>query len=154
MGGPELELLGAEQIAIGGGFRTLQGVQMLVSGEGWMEIGDDCRLNAYVQLDAGPSGGIRIGDGLLVGPNVVMRNCDHNWRDPDKPIREQGHSCRDIVIGDEVWIAANSVILGGVTLQEGCVVAAGAVVRRGTYGPNEVLAGNPAEVVARRGAET
>ena len=52
-----------------------------------------------------------------------------------------------IKIGNDVWIGANSIILKGVTLGDGCVVAAGAVVSRGTYLAGSILAGNPARVV-------
>jgi acetyltransferase-like isoleucine patch superfamily enzyme len=52
-----------------------------------------------------------------------------------------------ITIGDDVWIGANAILLKGVALGDGCVVAAGAVVTRGDYPAGSILAGNPAKVV-------
>jgi len=52
-----------------------------------------------------------------------------------------------ITIGDDVWIGAHAIILKGVVLGDGCVVAAGAVVTRGDYAPGSILAGNPAKIV-------
>jgi virginiamycin A acetyltransferase len=148
--GPGIEVIGAQAVEVGDRFRTMRGAMLYASGDGAIVIGDNCSINTYVQIDAGPQGAIRVGDDVLIGPNVAIRNCDHRWRDGDRLIREQGHSCADIDVGNNVWIAANTVILGGVKLEEGCVVAAGSVVRRGAYGPDALLAGNPAEVIGGR----
>jgi len=56
-------------------------------------------------------------------------------------------SASPITIGEDVWIGANAIILKGVVLGDGCVVAAGAVVTRGHYPPGSIIAGNPAKVV-------
>jgi maltose O-acetyltransferase len=56
-------------------------------------------------------------------------------------------STAPITIGDDVWIGAHAIILKGVALGDGCVVAAGAVVTKGDYQPGSILAGNPAKVV-------
>lgn len=144
--GPGSSIIGPQRISIGDRLQTLSGVVLAASGEGELTIGSDCSFNSNAQVLAGPGGRIALGDGVLLGPNAVLRNCDHRWRDPSRPIREQGHECRDIDVRSNVWIAANAVILGGVTLLEGTVVGAGAVVRRGTYGPRALLVGNPAQV--------
>jgi galactoside O-acetyltransferase len=53
----------------------------------------------------------------------------------------------EIVIGDDVWLGANCIILKGARIGAGSVVAAGAVVLRGEYPPCSLLAGNPAKVI-------
>lgn len=53
----------------------------------------------------------------------------------------------DVRIGKEVWIAAGAVILGPCTIGDYCVVAAGAMVRPGTYPPGVLLGGLPARVI-------
>jgi acetyltransferase-like isoleucine patch superfamily enzyme len=141
-------------VDVGDRFRTMRGAMLYASGQGGITIGANCSINANVQIDAGPRAKIRIGDDVLIGPNVVIRNCDHRWRDARPLIREQGHFCADIEVGNNVWIAANTVVLGGANLHDGCVVAAGSVVRRGTYGPDALLAGNPATVIGDRTAES
>jgi acetyltransferase-like isoleucine patch superfamily enzyme len=62
---------------------------------------------------------------------------------------ERPYSRGDIVIGSDVWIAANAIILSGVTIGDGAVVGAGAVVV-GDVPPYAVVAGNPARVVRKR----
>lgn len=145
--GPGATILFPERISIGDRLNTSPGIILAASEEGTLSIGSDCSFNAHSQFLAGPRGSIAIGDGVLVGPNAIIRNCDHAWRDVSRPIREQGHVCRDLVIEDNVWIAANAVVLGGATIRSGSVIAAGAVVRRGEYGPHALIAGNPAAVV-------
>jgi acetyltransferase-like isoleucine patch superfamily enzyme len=53
----------------------------------------------------------------------------------------------EIIIGDDVWIGANAIILKDVKIGDGSIVAAGAVVTKGSYPPKSILAGNPAKVV-------
>lgn len=92
---------------------------------------------------------IRFGDGVLVGPNVVMVSSNHRFDLPDRPICEQGHALAPITIGDDCWIGANAVILAGVTLAEGTIVSAGAVVTKDTE-PYSIVGGSPAEKIGSR----
>lgn len=59
------------------------------------------------------------------------------WNFPGEPV----------CIGDDVWVGANTTILKGARIGDGCIVAAGAVVLRGEYSPGTLIAGNPAKVV-------
>jgi acetyltransferase-like isoleucine patch superfamily enzyme len=73
---------------------------------------------------------------------------NHNFADTNRRIDEQGISTRPVVIGDDVWIGANAVILPGVTIGRHVVVAAGAVVTQDV--PDScVVAGIPAKVVKK-----
>ena len=142
--GPGAWIRNPGQISIGSRFNAMPAITLFPAGYGEIAIGDDCSLNVNVQILSGPEGKISIGSNVLIGPNTVLRNCNHRWRDDRRTIHSQGHDCRDILIADDVWIGANVVILGGVTIHSGTVVAAGAVVRPGTYGPSTLLVGNPA----------
>ena len=75
-----------------------------------------------------------------------MTALNHNFADTTKRIDEQGISTKPVVIGDDVWIGANAVILPGVTIGRHCVVAAGAVVTKDVP-DNTVVAGVPAKVI-------
>ena len=88
-------------------------------------------------------GGIDIADDVMIGPNVSIITSGH----PIEP--SQRHACviaKPIVIEKNVWIAAGATILGGVTVGENSVVAAGSVVTRHVP-PNTLVGGNPARVI-------
>jgi acetyltransferase-like isoleucine patch superfamily enzyme len=88
-------------------------------------------------------GGVDIGDDVLIGPNVSIITSGH----PLEPSqRRTAVTAKPIVIERNVWIAAGATIIGGVTVGENSVVAAGAVVTRDVP-PNSLVAGVPARVV-------
>ena len=66
------------------------------------------------------------------------------------PIRLQGYDAQEIVVGRDCWIAARAIVLPGVHIGDGSVVAAGAVVNR-TCEPGSILAGVPAKVIGMPG---
>lgn len=93
---------------------------------------------------------IYFGDNVLVGPFVVINSGNHRYLDSSRLIRSQGHKLAPIHVEDDVWIGAHAVIMPGVKLGRGCVVAAGAVVTK-SVDPNTVVAGVPAtKVIATR----
>jgi acetyltransferase-like isoleucine patch superfamily enzyme len=97
-------------------------------------------------------GGISIGKNVLIGPHVIIHSSNHNYNDPDKPINQQGHTRKPVVIEDDCWIGANAVILAGVHLGYGCVVGAGSVVTHSI--PAYCIAvGNPAHIIKVRGGK-
>lgn len=88
-------------------------------------------------------GGIDIADDVMIGPNVSIITSGH----PIEPSRRRSFViAKPIVIERNVWIAAGATILGGVTVGENSVVAAGAVVTRNVP-PDSLVAGNPARVI-------
>lgn len=93
-------------------------------------------------------GGLTLGNGVLIGPNAVIATTEHRFRG-ERPISEQGHDAKPVRIGDDVWIGANAVILGGVRVARGTVVAAGAVVDRDTEAYT-IVGGVPARPLGRR----
>ena len=87
-------------------------------------------------------GGIVIGDDVLIGHNTVLATLNHD----DAPALRASLHPAPIVIGDRVWIGSNATILPGVTVGEGAIVAAGAVVSRDVP-PNTIAGGVPARVI-------
>lgn len=69
---------------------------------------------------------IRIGDHALIGPRVCLVTPDHDF--PPEERRRVRTRARPIRIGDDVWIGAGAIVLGGVTIGDGAVIGAGAVV--------------------------
>jgi galactoside O-acetyltransferase len=88
-------------------------------------------------------GGLDIGDDVMIGPNVSLITSGH----PIEPSRRRdGVTASPIVIEKNAWIAAGATIIGGVTVGENSVVAAGSVVTKDVP-PNTLVGGNPARVV-------
>ncbi|WP_186133344.1 sugar O-acetyltransferase [Burkholderia gladioli] len=109
--------------------------------------GTDIRVGRQVFINQNCTfydlGGIDIGDQVMIGPNVSILTSGH----PVEPSRRRsGVVAKPVVIENNVWIGAGAIILGGVTIGENSVVAAGAVVTRDV--PRDTLAGgNPARVI-------
>ena len=95
--------------------------------------------------------GISIGNDVLIAANCTLAPVNHAYRDRHRLIREQGFvpSRGGIVIEDDVWIGANSVLLDGSVLRRGCVVAAGSLVR-GERPAYSICRGTPAVPVDER----
>ncbi|MDT2022171.1 DapH/DapD/GlmU-related protein [Methylocella sp. CPCC 101449] len=88
-------------------------------------------------------GGLDIADDVMIGPNVSLITSGH----PVEPSqRRAGVTAKPIVIERNVWIAAGAIIIGGVTVGENSVVAAGSVVTK-TVPPNTLVGGNPARII-------
>jgi acetyltransferase-like isoleucine patch superfamily enzyme len=88
-------------------------------------------------------GGLDIGDDVMIGPNVSLITSGH----PIEPSRRRDAvTAAPIVIERNVWIAAGATVIGGVTIGENSVVAAGAVVTKDVP-PNTLVGGNPARVI-------
>ena len=68
------------------------------------------------------------------------------------PIIDQGHTPKDIVIGDDVWLGANVIVLPGITIGSHAVIGAGSVVTR-DVAKYSVSAGNPANLIRMRDVE-
>jgi acetyltransferase-like isoleucine patch superfamily enzyme len=88
-------------------------------------------------------GGLDIADDVMIGPNVSLITSGH----PVEPSRRRDFTiAKPIAIERNVWIGAGATIIGGVTVGENSVVAAGSVVTRNVP-PNTLVGGNPARVI-------
>lgn len=132
------------------GCRVLRGVIIYFPER--LKLGRNVGISPNSQFNA--AGGIEIGDDTLIGPGCTFWSVNHRFQQATVPIRLQGYDAQRIVVGRDCWIAARAIILPGVHIGDGSIVAAGAVVNR-TFKPGSILAGVPAKVVGRRdgGAE-
>ncbi|MBR7742008.1 sugar O-acetyltransferase [Phycicoccus sp. BSK3Z-2] len=114
------------------------------------EFGKNLVLGRDVFVNMGcrfqDTGGIRIGDGSLVGHGTTLTTLDHAM-DPD---RRADMVPAPVVIGRRVWLGAGVTVVPGVTIGDGAVVGAGAVVTR-DVAADTVVAGVPARVVRGTG---
>lgn len=90
-------------------------------------------------------GNVVIGDNVMIAPNVMLAGGNHGTKRNGIPMRFQDDISEGIVIGSDVWIAANAVILDGVNIGDGAIVAAGSVVTHDVE-PYAVVMGNPARI--------
>ena len=93
---------------------------------------------------------ITIGNNVKIGGNVVIYDTDFHSLDKvdrrDPKLDQEKKQCRDVVIEDDVFIGAHSIILKGVTIGEGSIIGAGSVVSK-SIPKNEIWAGNPARFI-------
>lgn len=135
----------------GGGIRLGQQVTinrhaMLQGDRGGIALGDRVEINNFTIVNG--TGGVTIGDDTILGPGVRIISYQHRYA-AGTPIRLQPTDGKRICIGKDVWVGANAVILAGVSIGDGAVVAAGAIVNR-DVASNAVVGGVPARVIKMR----
>lgn len=120
-------------------------------GQGDLSIGARTVINSGCVLYTG--NGITIGEDCAIAANCTFAPVNHNFARRDIPINQQGFqpSRGGVVVEDDVWIGANSVILDGAIIRRGAVVGAGSLVR-GEVASYSIVAGNPLRQIGVRGA--
>lgn len=107
-----------------------------------IQIGPHTAIGSHCLLDA--RGGITIGRSVNITSHVKLQTAKHLIQTPDF-----AHEFEPITVGDRAWIALGATVLGGVTVGEGAVVAAGSVVTRDVE-PFTVVGGIPAKPIGER----
>lgn len=114
----------------------------------YTDYGQNITVGKNVFINTGcrfqDQGGIVLGDGALIGHNVVLATLNHDEDPAKRHILHPG----PVVLGKNVWIGANGTVVPGVTIGHGAIVAAGAVVTKDVP-PNVVVGGVPARVLKR-----
>ncbi|GGC71389.1 acetyltransferase [Pedobacter quisquiliarum] len=93
-------------------------------------------------------GPVSVGNDVMLAQNIVVSGLNHGYEDVNIATSKQAVTCKEIIIEDEVWIGANSVITAGVRLGRHCVIGAGSIVTKDV--PEfSVAVGNPAKVIKK-----
>lgn len=112
------------------------------------DFGKNIHFGRGVFVNAGchfqDHGGVTLGDGCLVGHNVVFATLNHDLAPENRAVMYPA----PIVLGRNVWVGSNSTILQGVTIGDGAIIAAGAVVTKDVPA-NSIVGGVPATVLRR-----
>lgn len=119
------------------------------NGAGDVIIGDGARIG----IGSVVIGPVRFGDRVGLGQHVFISGFNHGYKDGSRDSNEQELDKKEVVIGNESHIGANSVVVAGVHIGERVQVGAGSVVTKDI--PSYCVAvGNPARVIKRYNAET
>lgn len=111
-----------------------------------ISIGDKSGIGINARLQ----GPLKIGNYVMMGPNVSIYTENHCTADINTPMMSQGFTDKkQVTIEDDVWIGINVTILPGVTIGKGSVLAAGAVVTKDVPSYT-IVGGNPAKIIKRR----
>ena len=127
--------------------RLDRGVDIKVHSHGRTVIGKRTYVGPYTCLSG--YGDIVIGEDCLIASHTSLYAHNYNFKDANKPIREQGYQYKGIVIGDNCWLGSGVRVLDGVTIGAGSVIGAGTVVTK-DIPPNSVAVGTPAKVIGPR----
>lgn len=129
-----------------------------------ISLGNNCQIDSFVvlwptkleigcnsQINPGTAiyGDVSIGDNVMIAPNCMIAGGNHNFKDVNIPMIFQGSNEKGIVIDDDVWIGANSVLVDGVRIGKGAVIASGSVVVK-DVDEYAVVAGVPAVKIKSR----
>lgn len=111
-----------------------------------IEIGD----RSGIGVDCHVYGPVHIGRDVMMGPEVIVFTANHRHDRLDVPMLDQGHlDAQPVTIGDDVWIGQRAILLPGVRIGRGAIVAAGAVLTRDVP-EYAIVGGNPARILRSR----
>jgi len=129
-----------------------------ISGCELLSLGERFVLQDFAVLEIADSDPVYIGNDVAMANGIYLRSANHRFEDLTLPIVRQGHESKrieyqgklySIVIENNVWLGAKSIVLTGAFIGEGSVVAAGSVVSSAVP-PFSIVVGNPARVIANR----
>lgn len=114
-----------------------------------IRLGRNVRLGERTSLWASENGQITLDDDVLLGPDVYITTSNYDF-DAHEPVHDAPKKEGNVFIGRDCWLGTKVIVLPGVTIGAGSVVAAGSIVTR-DIPPRSLVAGNPARFVRARG---
>jgi acetyltransferase-like isoleucine patch superfamily enzyme len=129
------------------GNNVVVGPNSFLEGVDKIEIGEGSQINRNTYING--AFGVVIGDKVLIGPGTVIHSANHKIPSKKTTIKSAGFEGAQTIIGDDVWVAANSNVLAGVKIGKGAVVGAGSVVTK-SVDEYKIVAGIPAGVISER----
>jgi acetyltransferase-like isoleucine patch superfamily enzyme len=145
--GNVLEALREGRLEIGAGALLEPNVWITAPGTARVKIGEGTFLNMGVMIAAQEL--VEIGDHCMLANGCFVSDSSHRYDDPERPITWQGFESKGKTrIGDNCWLGANAVVIGGVSIGERCVVGANSVVTKDVE-PYSIVAGAPAHLIRR-----
>ncbi len=124
---------------------------VMLFGDGPIEIGDNVNIGNGTVIYASKSGGVKIGDNTMIAAQSYIIDMDHGIK-AGELIRNQKNTVSPIEIGEDVWIAAGCKILKGSVIHDGAVIGAASLVK-GEIPSDAIAVGVPAQVKKYRKKE-
>lgn len=125
-----------------GDYSVVESFSCINNAVGDVIIGDHTRVGLHNTV-IGP---VTIGSHVNLAQGITITALNHNFEDKSQRIDAQGVSTKPVIIGDDIWIGANAVVLPGVNIGNHSVVAAGAVVTK-DIPPHSLVGGVPAKII-------
>jgi maltose O-acetyltransferase len=111
-----------------------------------VEIGDGCQINENVKLD-----NVIISDHVMIAPGVTILGKSHIYTEKSIPMTQQGETVKSpTIIQEDVWIGTNSILMPGIKISKGIIIAAGSVVSKNCDQPYGIYGGVPAKFIKSR----
>lgn len=144
-----IDAFASEKIILGncvkiGSFSNLNTTSHLSKYGKGLKVGDNSAIGDFAHI--GASGGIEIGNDVIMGAYVSFHSENHNFNDKTTLIRDQGVTSKGIFIGNNIWVGAKVTFLDGCKIGNNCVIAAGSVVNS-IFPDNVVIGGVPAKIL-------
>lgn len=115
---------------------------------GMVSVGDECFIGAGTRMYAWNER-ITIGNQVLIAADVLIMTRNHQHVTRDLPMAEQDYENAPVTIEDDVWIGFRAIILAGVTIGRGSIIASNAVVTK-DVAPYSIVGGVPARLISKR----
>lgn len=145
-----IEITVPEKVEIGSGCFLENNVRLRPGGP-WMQssitVGDNTFIGYATQINVGSS--FTLGSHCMVAPGCIFSDAHHRNERLDIPMRSQDCEYSSIIVEDDVWLGAGVIVLRGVRIGHGAIIAAGSVVNK-NIPPFEVWAGAPAKRIKSR----
>lgn len=139
------KIIFGDGVKIGSFSKLLSTSHLATYGVG-LKMGNNSAVGDFTHF--GATGGLEIGNDVIMGSYVSFHSENHNYSDPTKLIREQGVNSRGIKIGNNIWVGAKVTFLDGCEVGDNSIVAAGAVVN-GVFPKNSLIGGVPAKLIKK-----
>lgn len=111
------------KLIFGKNFRARNNISFRIYNKGVVKMGDNCFMNDGCSINCRKK--IEIGNNVILGPNVMMFDHDHDYKNNMDEFK-----CEEIKIGNNVWIGANCIILKGISIGDNAIIAAGTVINK------------------------
>ena len=120
----------------------------VIVNNGQLTVGEHSAIGKRSEI-ALNGGKISIGNSVRIASNVFITNANHEFVNKDTPIMDQGIATADVIIEDDVWIGHAAIILPGIHIGKGAIIAAGSVVTKDVPAFT-IVGGNPAKFIKNR----